>query len=138
MLRTGLRKLLADRPGLAVVGEAGNGHELLAQLPTTPADVVLLDQNMPGVDGAETARQLREHYPAVRVLETYQLEPELQNEGLLVARVLAEQARQEYADLHEHAPADRRRAANKTEVYICFTHSLYRNRNSVRIPRHNP
>ncbi|GAA4026502.1 response regulator transcription factor [Hymenobacter glaciei] len=68
VLRSGLRSLLADQPGLTVAGEAGNGLELLEQLPTTPADVVLLDINMPGMDGPETARQLREHYPDVQIL----------------------------------------------------------------------
>ncbi|WP_375417557.1 response regulator [uncultured Hymenobacter sp.] len=68
LLRKGLRSLLSNQPDLCVVGEAGNGHELLAQLPATPTDVVLLDLNMPGMNGVETAGQLREHYPAVQVL----------------------------------------------------------------------
>ncbi len=68
VLRSGMRSLLAEQAGLEVVGEAGNGLELLAQLPTTPADVVLLDINMPGMDGLETTKQLKEHYPAVHVL----------------------------------------------------------------------
>jgi len=68
LVRAGLRLLLSSQPDLTIVGEAGNGLELLAQLPTTPTDVVLLDLNMPGMDGPETARQLREHYPDVHVL----------------------------------------------------------------------
>ncbi len=47
VLRTGLRALLAQEPGIELVGEAANGEELLDQLPTTPTDVVLLDMNMP-------------------------------------------------------------------------------------------
>ncbi|MCC3154981.1 response regulator transcription factor [Hymenobacter sp. BT770] len=68
ILRSGLRSLLADQPGLEVVGEAGRGEELLQLLPTTPADVVLLDLNMPGMEGVEIIRQLRAHHPAVQVL----------------------------------------------------------------------
>lgn len=68
VLRRGLRLLLADQPGLVVVGEAGNGLELLEQLPATPADVVLLDINVPGMDGEETTRRLHEQYPAAFVL----------------------------------------------------------------------
>ena len=76
MLRSGLRLLLEAQPDLDIVGEAGNGLELLAQLPTTPADVVLLDVNMPGLDGLGTTRQLREQYPAVRVLVLSMLDRE--------------------------------------------------------------
>ena len=68
VLRNGLRSLLADQSDLTVVGEAGDGRELLAKLPTTPTDVVLLDINMPGLNGLDTARQLQKEYPAVRVL----------------------------------------------------------------------
>ena len=68
VLRHGLRALLADRLGLAVVGEAGSGRDLLDQLLTTAADVVLLDLNMPGMGAMEITRQLREEYPDVQVL----------------------------------------------------------------------
>lgn len=67
-LRHSLRALLAEQPGLRVVGEASSGPELLARLPTTPADVVLLGLNQPGRGEVETAGQLRAHYPAVQVL----------------------------------------------------------------------
>lgn len=68
VLRAGLRSLLAGQPDLTVVGEAGDGLALLEQLATTPADVVLLDVKMPGLNGADTLRRLREEYSAVRVL----------------------------------------------------------------------
>jgi len=68
IVRDGLRALLANEPGIEVVGEAGNGQELLDQLPTKPADVVLLDANMPVLDGLATTLRLRAEYPGVRVL----------------------------------------------------------------------
>ena len=68
LVRTGIRALLASYPDIMVVGEASNGQELLDQLPTTPTDVVLLDVNMPVLDGPTVARQLREQYPAMRIL----------------------------------------------------------------------
>lgn len=76
IVRSGLHLLLAAQPDLAIVGEASNGLELLAQLPTTPTDVVLLDLNMPGMDGPATARQLRAHYPAIQVLALSMLDEE--------------------------------------------------------------
>ncbi|MCB2406805.1 response regulator [Hymenobacter lucidus] len=76
IIRDGIRSLLRDEPGLQVVGEAGNGEELLALLPTMPADVVLLDLNMPGMDGFATLAALREQHPQVRVLVLSMLEHE--------------------------------------------------------------
>lgn len=60
--RSRLRELLADCADVAevdVIGEAANGHELLARLQDTPADLVFLDIRMPGMDGLETARHLQ-------------------------------------------------------------------------------
>jgi DNA-binding NarL/FixJ family response regulator len=68
VLRYGLRALFQQEEGLQVVGEAENGDQLLAQLPTTPCDVVLLDLHMPGLDGLATTQRLRTEYPDVRVL----------------------------------------------------------------------
>ena len=68
IIRDGIRALLATEPGIEVVGEAANGQELLDCLPTTPADVVLLDINMPVLDGLATTLRLRQEFPQVRVL----------------------------------------------------------------------
>lgn len=87
-VREGLRALLATQPDVQVVSEASNGLELLAQLPTTPADVVLLDFNMPGMNGVETARQLKEHHPTVRVLALSMLDDERYIMEMLAAGAL--------------------------------------------------
>lgn len=76
LVRSGLRLLLAAQPDFTIVGEAGNGLELLAQLPTTPTNVVLLDVNMPGMGSPETLRHLQAQYPAVRVLVLSMLDQE--------------------------------------------------------------
>jgi DNA-binding NarL/FixJ family response regulator len=68
LVRSGLRAVLAAASGLEVVGEAAHGQELLDQLPTTPADVVLLDLNMPVLDGVATAARLRAEFPEVAIL----------------------------------------------------------------------
>ncbi|GAA4502112.1 response regulator transcription factor [Hymenobacter ginsengisoli] len=68
IVRDGLRALLANEPNITIVGEASNGQELLDRLPTAPADVVLLDANMPVLDGLATTQRLRAEYPQVRVL----------------------------------------------------------------------
>jgi DNA-binding NarL/FixJ family response regulator len=68
LIRDGLRTLLAANPLFEVVGEASNGQELLDQLPTVAADVVLLDLNMPVLDGLATTQRLRADYPHLRIL----------------------------------------------------------------------
>ncbi len=68
IVRNGIRALLADEADLVVVGEAGHGQELLERLPTVPADVVLLDVDMPVLGGLATTVRLHAEYPAVRVL----------------------------------------------------------------------
>jgi len=68
IVRDGLRALLTSEPGLTVVGEAGHGQELLDRLPDTPADVVLLDMNMPVLDGLATTARLHAEYPEVKIL----------------------------------------------------------------------
>jgi DNA-binding NarL/FixJ family response regulator len=68
MVRGGVRVMLAPEPDLLVVGEANHGQALLDQLPSTPADVVLLDLNMPVLDGLATTHRLRVEFPAVKIL----------------------------------------------------------------------
>jgi two-component system response regulator NreC len=58
----------ADYPDICIVGEAENGGELFRVLSSTPADLVLLDINLPDIWGVEIARRLRGEYPAVKIL----------------------------------------------------------------------
>ena len=68
LIRDGLRTLLTADSLFEVVGEASNGQELLDQLPAVATDVVLLDLNMPVLDGLATTHRLRAEYPHLRIL----------------------------------------------------------------------
>lgn len=64
----GLRSLLSLEADFNVVGEALNGKMVLEALKDQKVDVVLLDINMPVMDGIETAKFMRVHYPDVKIL----------------------------------------------------------------------
>lgn len=69
VLRKSLGVMLGNMPGFEVLFEAGNGLQLIEQLQTnTEPDLVLLDVTMPGMDGTETARWLKQEYPGIKIL----------------------------------------------------------------------
>jgi DNA-binding NarL/FixJ family response regulator len=65
LVRMGLRVLVDREDDMRVVGEAGDGQQALARLSHSPADVLLLDIRMPGMDGLEVLRHLAAD-PALR------------------------------------------------------------------------
>lgn len=68
IVRSGVKQLLADADGMALVGEAKNGDELMQLLQTQPCDIVLLDITMPGRDGLSLLRDIRSKWPGIAVL----------------------------------------------------------------------
>lgn len=69
----GLRRLLEDETGIAVIGEAHTGKDLLSLLKTKRADIVLMDINMPVMNGLDATRHLKLTSPEVSIviLSTY-------------------------------------------------------------------
>jgi DNA-binding NarL/FixJ family response regulator len=76
LLRRGLRVLLETGRRVEVVAEASNGAELIEAVRRHRPDVVLVDVQMPGMDGLEALRTLREwpDPPVVAVLTTFDLD----------------------------------------------------------------
>ncbi len=60
LIRRGIRDTLCDAPDIEVVGEAGDYGELRVLMRDTSADVLVLDVNLPGLDGFALCRKLRE------------------------------------------------------------------------------
>lgn len=58
LMRSGLRRLLNDEPGLSVVAEAGKIEQVFATLRIGKVDVLLMDMNLPGMDSVEATRRL--------------------------------------------------------------------------------
>jgi len=68
VVRDGLAAMLSTQPDLEVVGEAGTGTEAVAQAARLHPDVVLMDLEMPALDGIEAIRLLRAADPTVQVV----------------------------------------------------------------------
>jgi DNA-binding NarL/FixJ family response regulator len=68
VVRQGFRSLLAGDERVEVVGEASGGEEAIELLERTPADVVVMDVNMKGMDGLMTARKVMGRHPGMKVL----------------------------------------------------------------------
>jgi two-component system, NarL family, invasion response regulator UvrY len=68
IVRKGLTQIVSDTPDVMVVGEAGNGHDVLGFVREHDCDVVLLDIAMPGKDGLDTLKELKIIKPLLPVL----------------------------------------------------------------------
>jgi DNA-binding NarL/FixJ family response regulator len=68
VVRDGLRAMLATQPDMELVGEAATGTQAVAQARALRPDVVLMDLQMPDLDGPGAIATLREQAPEVRVL----------------------------------------------------------------------
>ncbi len=82
-VRRYLRGLLEQQAGWEVCDEARNGHELLETFQEIQPDVIVLDFQMPGMNGLEAARVIRELSPQTPILMV----------TLYLSRQLAEEAR---------------------------------------------
>ena len=68
LVRAGIRALLEKLAWVEVMGEAGDGREVLDQVKRQQPDVVLMDISMPGLNGLDTAARLAKDFPKVRVI----------------------------------------------------------------------
>lgn len=68
LAREGIRRLLEVDPRIKVVGETESGESALDGVAISSPDVVLMDVNLPGINGVETTRLLTSRHPELKVL----------------------------------------------------------------------
>jgi two-component system response regulator DesR len=68
LVRGAMAALLEMEPDVRVVAEVGDGSEVVAACAESGPDVVLLDVDMPGLDGISATAEVKQRFPAVRVL----------------------------------------------------------------------
>jgi NarL family two-component system response regulator LiaR len=89
VVRSGLSAFLLAFEGLELVGEAGSGEEALRLCEQEQPDVVLMDLVMPGMDGVQTTRAIRERWPQVQVIALTSFPEEDLVQGALRAGALS-------------------------------------------------
>jgi DNA-binding NarL/FixJ family response regulator len=68
LLRQGLIAMISSDPSLVVVGEADNGRDAIRQATTLKPDVVLMDINMPVMNGSEALAEIKNRDPNIKVI----------------------------------------------------------------------
>ncbi|MDB6068022.1 MAG: Two component transcriptional regulator, LuxR family [Pedosphaera sp.] len=67
-IRTSLAALIRRSPALRLAGDYPDAETALKEIPRRPPDVVLMDINLPGINGVECARQLKTAIPSIQFL----------------------------------------------------------------------
>ena len=68
IVRDGIKLMLQPITGIEVVAEANNGNEVMEILDRTGIDLIIMDINMPGMDGIQAARKVKERMPDTKIL----------------------------------------------------------------------
>ncbi len=68
LVRTGIKALLDDQNGIEVVGVSDSGETALEWLEHHQTDIILMDINLPGMDGVETYRKIKQQHSDIKII----------------------------------------------------------------------
>lgn len=87
VVRAGIRNAIEDLPHITIVGEVGNGLELMEGLTALTPDLLLIDVTMPAFEPISTIRRVRGLFPKLRILVVSAYDDDVYVQGLLSAGV---------------------------------------------------
>lgn len=64
----GIKSLVKSMKNMEIIAEVGNGKELMETLANTSCDLILMDINMPEMDGIEATKQVKDKFPSIKIL----------------------------------------------------------------------
>lgn len=85
LIRTGIKKLLSDIPGIKVIGEAADGESAIKMLKDHEPHIILMDIKMPGMGGLEATKKILRNYSEVKIIALTICEDDLFPSRLLQA-----------------------------------------------------
>lgn len=68
LVRNGIKRILDDVDGIAVVAEAENGEQAIRKVRQQQPDVILMDISMPGIGGLEATRKIAQSRPGIKII----------------------------------------------------------------------
>ncbi|MCU7797312.1 MAG: response regulator transcription factor [Candidatus Thiodiazotropha sp. (ex Semelilucina semeliformis)] len=68
ILRAGLKALLTSNPDFEIIGEADNGRDAIRRVIELKPDLVIMDLSMPGMNGMDAVREIKDRMPEVKAL----------------------------------------------------------------------
>ena len=68
LIRESLKIILSAHPDIEVVATVEDGNHVLSSIPQTHPDLILMDIRMPGMDGVLATKEVKEHYPDIKII----------------------------------------------------------------------
>ncbi|MFT3890900.1 MAG: response regulator [Anaerolineales bacterium] len=132
VVRAGLRNALGGMPEIEIIGEVGNGKELMDALANSHVDLLVMDANMPDFEPISATKEIKVNYPALKILIVSAYADETYVVGLLKAGV-------DGYHLKDQPLADLRLAVNRILIgERWITSSLLSRLTNAEPPRPHP